>query len=165
MIKDKVQKALNKQLNDELQASYLYLSMSSHFEAQSLEGFSKWLRLQSQEEYGHAMKIYDFLHQAGANVELKQINTPKAKWKSFLEVFQDVYDSEKKVTASIYGIVDLAMAEKDHAVTNFLQWFVSEQVEEESTALRIIERMKLLGDTKNGIYLLDREMGMRASTS
>jgi ferritin len=98
-------------------------------------------------------------------VELTKIDTPKSSWKSFLEVFQDVYDSEKKVTASIYKIVDLAMAEKDHAVTNFLQWFVSEQVEEESTALKIIERMKLVGDSTNGLFLLDREMGQRAAAS
>lgn len=164
MIKEKVQKALNKQLNEELQASYLYLSMSSHFETQNLDGFASWMRLQSQEEYSHAMKIFDFLHQAGANVELKKIETPKSSWKSFLDVFKDTYDNEKQVTTSIYEIVDLAMAEKDHAVTNFLQWFVNEQVEEEATSLKIMERMKLVGDNKNGLFLLDREMAQRAST-
>ena len=163
MIKDKVLKALDKQINMELNSSYIYLAMSSFFYEENLNGFASWFRIQSGEEYGHAMKIFDYIHQANANVNLLQIDGPKSGWKTALDVFEDTYKHEQKVTASIYNLVDLAIAEKDHATNNFLQWFVSEQVEEEDTALTILEKVKLVGDNKSGLFLLDRELGQRAA--
>jgi ferritin len=163
MIKDKVLKALNKQINMELDSSYIYLAMSSFFYEENLNGFASWFRIQSGEEHMHAMKIFDYIHQANANVNLLKIEEPKAEWKTALEVFKDTYKHEQEVTASIYNLVDLAITEKDHATNNFLQWFVSEQVEEESTAFNILEKVKLVGDNKNGLFLLDRELGQRAA--
>jgi ferritin len=163
MIKEKVLKALDKQINMELNSSYIYLAMSSFFYEENLNGFAIWFRIQSEEEYGHAMKIFDYIHQANANVNLLNIDQPKSDWKTAIDVFEDTYKHEQKVTASIYSLVDLAIAEKDHATNNFLQWFVSEQVEEESTALTILEKVKLVGDNKNGLFLLDRELGQRAT--
>ncbi len=163
MIKEKVLKVLNKQINMELDSSYIYLAMSSFFYEENLNGFAAWFRIQSGEEYGHAMKIFDYIHQANANVSLLKIEQPKSEWKTALDVFKDTYKHEQEVTASIYNIVDLAITEKDHATNNFLQWFVSEQVEEESTALTILEKIRLVGDNKNGLFLLDRELGQRAA--
>lgn len=163
MLKDKVLKALNKHLNVELYSSYLYLSMAAHFESASLTGFASWMKMQSKEEYDHAMKIYDFIHDRDGAVELQKIDAPKIAWKTAMEIFQETYDHEKEVTKSIYELVDLGISEKDHATTSFLQWFVNEQVEEESTAMKILDRMKLVGDSKQGLFLMDREMGGRAA--
>ena len=163
MIKEKVLKALNKQINMEMDSSYIYLAMSSYFYEENLNGFAAWFRIQSQEEYTHAMKIFDYIHQANAKVKLANIEEPKAEWKSALDVFKDTYKHEQEVTASIYNLVDLTVAEKDHATNNFLQWFISEQVEEESASLNILEKMKLVGDNKSGLFLLDRELGQRAA--
>jgi ferritin len=162
MIKDKVLKALNGQIKMEMDSSYLYLAMSSFFSEDNLNGFASWFRMQSREEYMHAMKIFDYIHQANAKLKLLQIEEPKVEWKTALDAFKDTYKHEQEVTASIYSIVDLTIAEKDHATNNFIQWFVSEQVEEESTSLTILEKIKLVGDNKNGLFLLDRELGMRA---
>ena len=163
MIKDKVLKALNEQINMEMNSSYIYLAMSSYFYEENLNGFATWFRIQSQEEFSHALKIFDYIHQANANVNLLSIEKPKTEWKSALEIFKDTYKHEQEVTASIYNLVDLTISEKDHAAHNFLQWFVSEQVEEESTALNILDKIKLVGDNKNGLFLLDRELGQRAA--
>jgi len=161
MITQKVLDALNKQLNHELYSSYLYLSMSAHFESASLSGFAGWLRKQSGEEYAHALKIFDFIHQVDGKVKLVKIDAPKTSWTNAQSVFQDVYDHEKTVTTSIYKIVDLAAAEHDHATTTFLQWFVNEQVEEEATAMKVLDKIKMIGDSKNGLFILDRELGSR----
>ncbi len=161
MIKQKVLDALNKQLNLELYSSYLYLSMAAHFESVNLSGFATWVRNQSAEEYQHAMKIFDFIHQVNGTVELAKIDTPKKSWSSPMELFQDIYDHEKSVTSSIYELVDISASQRDHAATTFLQWFVNEQVEEEATALNVLEKLKMLGDSKNSLFYLDKEMGKR----
>jgi ferritin len=165
MIKDKILKALNKQLNEELYSSYAYLAMFAHFTSNSLDGFAHWFRLQSQEEYGHAMKILDYINARDGKVTLMKVEAPKAIWKKPVEVFQETYDQEVLVSKSINNIVDLSLSEKDYATNNFMQWFVSEQVEEESTASKLLDRIKLVGDNKNGLLLLDKELGMRASAS
>jgi ferritin len=164
MIKQKVLDALNKQLNHELYASYLYLAMSAHFEATSFTGFASWMRAQANEEYDHAMKIFDFIHQVDGKVELFKIDAPKNSWNKPVDVFQEVFDHEKSVTSAIYDIVDLAQAQRDHATTTFLQWFVNEQVEEESTALHILDKVKMVGDNINGLIILDQQIGGRAKT-
>ncbi len=163
MLKEKVLKALNKHLNAEFYSSYLYLSMAAYFESHSLTGMASWMKLQSKEEYEHAMKIFEFIHDRDGIVELQKIDAPKTTWKSAGEIFQETYDHEKDVTKSIYDLVDLGVTEKDHATTSFLQWFINEQVEEESTAMKILDRMKLVGDSKQGLFFLDREMGQRAA--
>jgi len=163
MLKEKVLKALNKQLNVEFYSSYLYLSMAAHFESASLTGFASWMRMQSKEEYDHAIKVYDFIHDRDGVVELMKIDAPKTSWKTPTEIFEEVYAHEKEVSKSIYELVDLGIVEKDHATTGFLQWFVNEQVEEESSAMKVLDRMKLVGDSKQGLFLMDREMGQRAA--
>ncbi len=162
MIKEKVQKALNKQLNEELFSSYAYLAMAAYFESENLSGFASWFRLQSQEENSHAMKFFDYIHQINGKVTLQKIDVPRLTWKTPLEVFQDMLKQEQTVSKSIDELFELSLGEKDYATNNFLQWFISEQVEEEATAIKLLERMKLVGDNRNGLFLLDREMGMRA---
>ena len=163
MIKQKVEKALNQQLNQELYASYIYLAMSAHFEQRNLSGFAAWFRAQSQEENEHAMKIFDYLHQRGGKVKLDNIESPKTGWKTDLAVFKDMYEEEKKVSKSIDDIVELTLTEKDHATHNFLQWFVSEQVEEEATAEELRDKMEMIGDNKSALFLFDNELASRGA--
>jgi len=137
--------------------------MSAWFESDNLSGCAKWMRIQSQEEYAHAMKIFDYILQLDSKVKLAKIEPPKLEWKSPLDVFEETYKHEVAISASINEIVDTAFTEKDFATANFLQWFISEQVEEESTAMHILEKVKLVGDNRNGLFLLDRELGFRAS--
>ena len=136
-----MQDALNKHLNEEFYSSYLYLSMAAYFEEQNFKGFANWFKIQSSEEYGHAMKFYAFIIQAGGDVTLTH---------------------EKKITGLIHKLVDTAMQSKDYATNNFLQWFVTEQVEEENTVEVIIHKLGMIGDNKGGLYMLDKELGARA---
>ena len=163
MISKKIQKALNEQLNAEFYSSYFYLSMSAYFESKDLQGFAQWFRLQADEEYAHAMKIFDYVYQIGGEVKLMKIDGPKTNWDSFLEVFQDTFEHEQKVTKSINDLLELSYAEKDHATVNFLQWFVSEQVEEEATAMQNVKKMEMIGDDKAGLFMIDKELGGRVS--
>ena len=163
MISRKIQEALNKQINAEFYSSYFYLSMSAYFEVKDLQGFAKWFRLQADEEYAHAMKIFDYVYQIGGEVELQKIDGPKTEWSSFLDVFKDTFEHEQNVTKSINTLVDLAQKEKDHATVNFLQWFVSEQVEEEATAQQNVKKMEMIGDSKSGLFMLDNELGSRVN--
>ncbi|NWF90686.1 MAG: ferritin [Ignavibacteriaceae bacterium] len=161
MLKEKILKILNKQVNEELFSSYLYLSMSAYFSSINFEGFAKWMSLQSKEEYEHAMKIYNYILQRDGKVTLTKIETPKTSWSSALNVFQETLKHEQHITACIHNIVNMAIQEKDHATTNFFQWFVTEQVEEVATAGSILEKIKMIGDSKNGLFILDRELGQR----
>ncbi len=163
MIKKSIVDALNKQVNAEFFASYEYLGMSTYFDYQNFSGFAHWLRVQSHEEYSHAMKIFSYIMEVGGKVKLTSIKEATANWKSTLEIFEAVYKHEQGVTKSIYSLVDLCIQEKDHATNNFLQWFVREQVEEESTALKILEKIKLVGENKGALFMLDREMAQRAN--
>ncbi len=163
MIKEKIQKLLNQQLNAELYSSYKYLAMAAYFEENNFGGFAKWMQLQSQEEYSHAMKFYHYLLEAAGKINFTQIEAPEVGWKSAKEVFEDTYKHEQKVTKSFYELVDQTIEEKDHATNIFLQWFVTEQVEEESTALKILDRLKLIADNTSGLLYLDHELGQRAA--
>lgn len=163
MISKKIQNALNEQLNAEFYSSYFYLSMSAYFESKDLQGFAQWFRLQADEEYAHAMKIFDYIYQIGGEVKLIKIDGPKTDWDSFLEVFQDTYEHEQKVTKSINDLLELSYTEKDHATVNFLQWFVSEQVEEEATAQQNVKKMEMIGDNKAGLFMIDKELGARGA--
>ncbi len=164
MISKKMQDALNEQINAELYSAYMYLSMVAYFESVNLPGFATWMRAQTQEELMHAMKIYDYVNERGGRVTLKAIDGPTTNWESPLAVFEAVYAHEQKVTGLINKLVDVAIEEKDHATNNFLQWFVNEQVEEESSADEIVQKLKLMANAPDGIHMLDNEMGQRVFT-
>jgi ferritin len=161
MLSDRIQKALNGQLNAEIYSSYLYLSMNAYFKSASLDGFANWMYVQAQEELLHAMKFYDFIHQRGGRVLLTAIDTPPTDWDSPTAVFEDTLQHEQKVTGFINELVEIAMEEHDHATQIFLQWFVTEQVEEEESVGRVLEQLKLLGDARQGLFMMDREMASR----
>ncbi|MBI5569517.1 MAG: ferritin [Desulfomonile tiedjei] len=163
MMNEKIQEAFNKQLNAETYSAYLYLSMSAYFEATSLRGFANWMRVQAQEELLHAMKFYTFLNERGGRVVLTAIESPPTEWQSPLDAFKNAYAHEQKVTAMINGLVDLAIEERDHAANAFLQWFVTEQVEEESSADAVIQQLKLAGEG-GGLFMIDRELAARVFT-
>lgn len=163
MLTPKMQKALNTHLNEELYSSYLYLSMAAYFEAKNLKGFANWMRIQSAEEQMHGMKFFDFILQKGGKVSLLQINAPKIEWKGISEVFADTLKHEQKISSLINKLVEVAMAEKDYAANSFLQWFVTEQVEEEANVEEIIQKIEMIGDNKSGLYMLDNELGARAA--
>lgn len=164
MISKNMEEALNGQVNAEMYSAYLYLSMESYFKSLNLNGFANWMRVQTQEEMVHAMKIYDFINERGGGVTLKAIDGPPTKWESPMAVFKAVYEHEQKVTGLINKLVDLAIEEKDHATNTFLQWFVNEQVEEESSADAIVQQMKMMGNAPGGTFMLDRELGQRVFT-
>ncbi len=161
MISNKMVDALNEQVNAELYSAYLYLSMESYFKAQNLNGFANWMKVQTQEEVSHAMKIYDFIDERGGRVLLKAIEGPPTDWDSALAVFKAAYEHEQKVTGLINNLVDLAIKEKDHATNSFLQWFVNEQVEEEASADEIVQQLKMMENAPGGMFMLDRELGQR----
>ena len=163
MLKPAVLNALNKQINAEIASAYLYLSMAAHFESLNFRGMSHWLQVQSREEWGHAMKIYHYVLEAGGQVTLTQIDAPKTKWKSVLDVFEDTLAHECQVTEMIYAIVKLAIQDGDFATQSFLQWFVTEQVEEESQSRMIVEKLKMMGEGNIGLFILDGELGRRAA--
>jgi ferritin len=161
MINKKMEAALNKQINAELYSAYLYLSMNSFFHSVNLQGFANWMRVQALEEMTHADKFYKFVVDRGGRVLLDAIDKPPIKWASPLAVFEEVYRHEQKVTSLIHSLVDLAIREKEHATNTMLQWFVNEQVEEESNADTIVQQLKLIGDNGYGILMLDRELAQR----
>lgn len=164
MLKENVQKVLNEQLNAELYSSYLYLSMSTYFQSVELKGFANWMRVQAQEELSHAMKFYDYVNKSGGRVILKEISAPQTEWNSPRAAFEHVFKHEQKVTSLIDNLVGLASKEKDHATNDFLQWFVKEQVEEESSANEVLEKVKLIGDKSSELQILDQKLGKRVFT-
>jgi ferritin len=164
MLNEKMEKALNDQLNAEMYSSYLYLSMAAYFQSINLSGFSTWMRVQTQEEMVHAMKFYDFINERGGRVTLGQIEGPPTEWESPLAAFEAALKHEQKVTGLINSLMDLALEGRDHATQIFLQWFVTEQVEEEDSANEVIQKIKLMGDAQGGLFMIDRELGQRTFT-
>ncbi len=163
MLKPKMQEALNEQVNAEFFSAYLYLSMSAHFESKGLPGMAHWMRMQFEEEQIHALKIYDFINERNGTVILTEIEAPKTQWGSVLEVFEYTYEHEQKVTGLINNLVSLAYEEKDHATASFLQWFVDEQVEEESNASQIVDQLKMVGEDGAALFLLDAQLAQRVA--
>ena len=159
-INEKIQKAINKQVNAELYSSYLYLSMSAHFAAQNWPGIAAWLKVQAKEENGHAMKLYEYLLERGGVVEFAAIEAPKREWKSALAAFQDVYAHELKITALLNDLLKTAKKEDDTATQIMLQ-YITEQVEEEANASVIVEQLKRIGDSTNGLFMFDHQIGKR----
>lgn len=164
MLSEKMEKALNEQVNWEMYSSYFYLSMSSYFESISLAGCAQWMRAQVQEELYHAIKIYDYINERGGRAIMEAIVKPPTDWDSPLAVFEEVLSHEQKVTGLINDLVNLALDERDHATNIFLQWFVSEQVEEEDTVGTVLDKFKLIGGDKSGLFVLDQELGNRVFT-
>lgn len=164
MLSKKMEKALNGQINAELYSSYLYLAMSAWFSAKGLAGFANWMRQQAQEEMFHGIKFYDFVGERGGKVTLEAIAKPEGEWKSGIDVFQATLAHEQKVTSLINNLVNQALDERDHATNIFLQWFVSEQVEEEANASAILDKLKLIGKESGGLFALDQELGQRVFT-
>lgn len=163
MISPKVQDALNEQMKHEFYSSYLYLSMSAYLEAANLPGLSKWMRVQAREEAIHAMKIFDHLLDRGGKVQLHPIGRPPGDFASARDVFDQAHRHEQEVTASINGLYGLALDERDFASRVFLDWFVQEQVEEEKTSGLMAEQLRMVGEDRPGLLMLDRELGQRRS--
>jgi ferritin len=161
VIKEKMQKAINKQINAEFYSSYLYLAMSGYFEARNWLGFAQWLKAQSREENAHAMKFYGYVFERGGRVILSAIETPQAEWKSPQDAFEAVYAHELKVTGLLNDLLKLAKEENDTATESLMKWFIDEQVEEEANALLIVEKLKLIKDSAQGLFMLDHELGER----
>lgn len=161
MISEKLERALNKQLNLELYSAYLYAAMAAYFEYKNLAGFANWMRVQVEEELAHAAKFYTYIQDIGGRVELEAIAKPPADFKSALAVFEEALAHEQGVTKSIYKLVDLAQKESHHATSTFLQWFVTEQVEEEKVADEIRRRLEMVGNSPEGLFMIDRELAQR----
>ena len=164
MLSNEIEEAINKQINAEIYSSYLYLSMCAYFESIGLAGSASWMRQQAQEEMFHAMKMFDYVNERGGKVILQAVEQPQTEWTSASDVFRNVLSHEQKVTGLINDLVNLALDERDHATNIFLQWFVSEQVEEEASAGEIVDKLKLIGNDANGLFMLDRELGQRQFT-
>ena len=164
MISKKMEDAFNDQIAAEFYSAHMYLAMAAFLESIDLPGFANWMRVQFQEEEFHAHKMFDYVIERDGRAILKGFDAPPAEWKSPLDVFETAYKHEQKVTGLINNLVDVSLAEKDHASKIFLQWFVNEQVEEEASAKAIIQQLKLLGDSKAGLFQVDRELGQRVFT-
>lgn len=163
MLSKKMEKALNDQLNAELYSGYIYLSMAAYFDSIYLSGCATWMRVQAKEELTHAMKFFDHINERGGRVTLTAVGEPPAKWAAPLAAFDAAYKHECKVTGLIHKLVELADAEKDHASRAFLQWFVNEQVEEEASTDEIVQKLTMIGDSKNGLLMLDHQLSKRGS--
>jgi ferritin len=162
MISKKMLENLNRQLNREYSSHYIYLAMSAYCRALGMDGAAHWMRVQATEEMGHAMKFFDYVEQQQARVTLAAIDQPADKFKSIQEAFDKTLAHERYITKSINELMDLAHQEKDYATQTFLQWFVTEQVEEEANAQTIVDRIKMIGDSTSGLLYLDKELGKRA---
>ena len=160
-LKSTIIDALNSQINKEIWSSYLYLSMASHFESENLKGFAHWMNLQVQEELAHAMKFYKYVLDRGGKIVLMDIKAPSNKWDSPLQVFETVYAHEQTVTKSIEDLMALAKKENDFATEGLLQWFIQEQIEEESNASEIVMRLKQVKNSSNGLFMYDQILSSR----
>lgn len=164
MIKNTVQDALCDQIRYEMDSGYLYLAMSADFHAKGLDGMAHWMRVQAKEELEHAMRFFDHIVERGGRAVLAALAEPKKEWKSPLEAFQAAYEHERMITGRIDTLVDLAHKEKDNAALLMLQWFVGEQVEEESNAEKIVGRLTRVGESGQGLVMVDHELGARGKS-
>lgn len=161
MLSKRIEKELNDQINAEYWSAYFYLSMAAYFENKNLPGFANWMKVQYQEEILHVMKFFNYVNDRGGRVLLKPIDAVKTEWKDEIEVFEDTLKHEQKVTGLINNLVNIALEEKDHATHNILQWYVSEQVEEESNVDEILQQLKMMEGNKHGLLMIDRELKQR----
>lgn len=164
MLSKTMNKSLNEQVKWELYSGYLYLGMSAYFQEEGLPGFASWMRVQAQEELSHGVIFYNFILGRGGSIKLAGIDAPPAGYKNALEVIEATLEHERGVTARINRLVGQARKEEDFATEIFLQWFVSEQVEEEESVNAVLNRLKLVKSDGQGLLLLDRELGARVFT-
>jgi ferritin len=163
MINETIQDAINDQIKHEFESAYLYLSMSAYFEAVNLQGFAHWMHLQYQEETAHALRLFNYLQDRGGRVRLRAIEQPQTDFSSSLEVFELALNHEKKVTALINNLYDLAKKHSDHATQIHLEWFITEQVEEEKNASDVVEKLRMASDHPGALFLLDQQLAGRAA--
>lgn len=161
MISEKLEKAFNDQINKELYSEYLYLSMQAYFERLNLKGFVNWMSVQIQEEHAHAMGMFNYVHERGGKVELEAIDKPQVEWNSPLHVFEEVLKHEEFVTSRINALMDVAEEVKDRAALSFLDWYLKEQVEEESNVGGVLATLKLIKDDAKALLMLDKELAAR----
>ena len=164
MLSEKMVDALNGQINKEMYSAYLYMAMSAYSDSKGLKGFANWFNVQYKEEMEHAMKLYHYVQEQSAQVKLLAIEQPPAEFGTPLDMFEKTLAHEQFVTKSINGLMDQAISEKDHATQIFLQWFVTEQIEEEANDNEIIDKLKLAGQEGNGLFMIDKELGARVYT-
>lgn len=156
-----MEEAVNAQMNEELFSEYLYLSMSAYFEGSNLKGFAHWMRKQAAEERAHAMKFYAYVFDRAGAAEFAAMKKPQMAWESPLAAFEAAYAHEQHITGKIHALHDMAEKQNDKATANMLQWFINEQVEEEASALEIVEKLKIAGKSGNGLLMLDHTLGKR----
>lgn len=160
-IEEKMEKALNAQVNAEVASAYLYVSMAAWLDANDLPGSAHWMKVQAEEELEHAKKIYDYIDDRGGKTVFGAIAAPKSEWKDVVELFEEVLAHEQTVTSLIYDLVNLAIGTKDHATVNMLNWFLSEQVEEEKSATDVLKKFKKMGTSPIALNHIDKELGAR----
>jgi ferritin len=163
MLSKKMEKALNAHMNEELYSFYIYLAMSAYLDSAYLKGMAGWMQAQAKEEMAHAMKFFSYIQERNAEVTLLAIAQPPKTWDGPLPVFENAYAHEKHITSRINALYEMAIKEGDHATAGFLQYFIKEQVEEEASVDPIVHRLKLAGDSGGALFMLDRELGMRAA--
>jgi ferritin len=161
MLNEKIEKAINEQINEELYSSYLYLSMAAYCANLGLMGFASWMNIQVQEELNHAKFFFDYVAERGGRVSLEQIRKPKHEWANIIEVFEETLGHEKHISSRINDIATLALEEKDHATASFLRWFIDEQVEEEASAEDMLNKLKLTKAEGAALFFLDQEAAKR----
>lgn len=164
MINEKLQKEFNEQINKELYSEYLYLSMKVHFQKLNLQGFANWFDVQVKEEHAHAVGMIDYINERGGDVELLAIDKPEIEGKTILEIFEQVLRHEQYVTSRINSLADVAEEVKDRAALHFLEWYIKEQVEEEASVGGVLETLKLIGDDKKALLILDKDLSVRTFT-
>ena len=165
MISERMQQKLNEQMQKEFYSEYFYLSMEAYLAAQNLNGFANFFHVQVQEERDHALKFFNYINQVGGRVILAQIDAPKTDFESQEEVFRIALEHEKFITRSIYDLIDIALEERDHTTHAFLQWFITEQAEEEATMDNTLKKLKLIGNDGRGILMIDAELAQRVYTT
>lgn len=161
MIGKKMEEALNDQVKEELASAYLYLSMAAYFSHEGWDGMASWMRIQAEEELGHALRIFDHILERGGKVVLPALAAPEGTWASPLAAFQAAHKHEGHITGRIHALVELARKERDYPAEAMLQWFVTEQVEEEDHALRVVQLLERVGSDPRGLVMADRELGQR----
>lgn len=164
MLSDEMLESLNDHLNFEMSSAYLYLSMSAYFRSIDLAGFANWMQVQFEEEMFHGEKFFNFIDDRDGRVTLRGIEQPQVEWESADQAFLDAFNHEKKVTARIHKLVDVALKDGDHGTNAFLQWFVSEQVEEEATVKGIYQKLKIAAGNPAAMLMLDNELATRSFT-
>ncbi len=165
MISEKLEKAINDQINAEFYSEYFYLSMYAYFERMNLQGFKNWMNVQMQEEHAHAMGLFEYLQERGGKVVLEAIEKPKTDWSSPREVFEDVLKHEQLVTSKINALLDVAEEVHDRAAVSFLDWYLKEQVEEEANVGNVLKTLNLVCDDRQCLFMLDKELASRTFTA